>query len=89
MDYKFYDAQNDSYVTFAVWDKFLDKTKEMDLENAINKFKDSNQKVYFLNLASDTEELNSFKKSKDKLKLIYYTKGECLSRKAYLYEIIK
>ncbi len=89
MDYKFYDAQNDSYVTFAVWDKFLDKTKEMDLENAINKFKDSNQNVYFLNLASDTEELNSFKKSKDKLKLIYYTNGECLSRRAYLYEIIK
>ena len=54
MDYKFYDAQNDSYVTYAVWDKFLDKTKEMDLENAINKFKDSDKKVYFLNLASDT-----------------------------------
>lgn len=89
MNYKFYDAQNDTYVTFAVWDKFLDKTKEMDLENAIDNFKESNQKIYFLNLASDTEELSAFKKSKDKLKLIYSTDGECLSRKAYLYEIIK
>lgn len=89
MDYKFYDAQNDAYITYAVWDKFLDKTNEMDLENAIDKFKDSNAKVYFLNLASDTEELVSFKKSKDKLKLVYSTNGKCLSRRAYLYEIIK
>ncbi len=89
MDYKFYDAPNETYVTYAIWDKFLDKTNEECLENAIEKFKDSDQKIYFLNLSSDTEELNSFKKVKNKLKLLYSTSGKCLSRRAYLYEIIK
>lgn len=88
-DYKFYDATNDEYVTYAVWDKFLDKKDDMYLENAIEKLKNSNKKIYFLNLSSDTEMLNSVIKSKDKLKLLYSTNGKCLSRKAYLYEIIK
>ncbi len=89
MDYKFYDAPNDTYITYAIWDKFLDKTNDIYLENAIKKFEKSEQKIYFLNLNSYTEELNSVKKSEDKLKLLYSTSGNCLSRKAYLYEIIK
>ena len=63
------------------------------MENAINKLKEeSNKNLYVLNLISEDSnitDLNSFRKSKDRLKLIYATKEKCLARKAYLYEIIK
>lgn len=91
-DYKFYDATDCKFMTFATWNKFLDKKGEDYLENAINKLKDSNKKIYVLNLiANDTDimNLNSFKKSQNKLKLSYNTKEKCLCRKAYLYEVIK
>ena len=92
-DYKFYDATDCVFMTYATWNKFLDKKGEDYLENAINKLKEeSNKNLYVLNLISEDSnitDLNSFRKSKDRLKLIYATKEKCLARKAYLYEIIK
>lgn len=91
-DYKFYDATDCKYMTFATWNKFLDKKGEDYLENAINKLKkETNKKLYVLNLISEDSnimDLSSIKKSQDKLKLIYFTKEKCLVRKAYLYEVI-
>ena len=59
----------------------------------LNKLKEeSNKNLYVLNLISEDSnitDLNSFRKAKDRLKLIYATKEKCLARKAYLYEIIK
>lgn len=92
-DYKFYDATDCKFMTYATWNKFLDKKGEDYLENAINKLsEESNEKLYVLNLISedsDIMDLSSFKKSQDRLKLIYSTSGKSLARKAYLYEIIK
>lgn len=93
-DYKFYDATDCKFMTYATWNKFLDKKGEDYLENAINELikNEPIKKLYVLNLISndsDIMDLNSFKKSQDRLKLIYSTSGKCLARKAYLYEIIK
>lgn len=91
-DYKFYDAPNKKYMTFATWNKFLDSKKEMYLENALEEFENSNQKLYLLNFISDGYSIEAwkyFEKSKDKLKLLYTTNEKCITRKAYLYEIIK
>lgn len=89
-DYKFYDATDNTYMTYAVWNKFLDKEKDSYIENAIKNFE--NEDIYVLNLISnesDIMDLNSFNKSKEKLELLYYTNEKCLARKAYLYKIIK
>ncbi len=92
-DYKFYDATDCIFMTYATWNKFLDKKGEDYLENAINKLKEeTDKKLYVLNLISeesDIMDLSSFEKSQDRLKLIYSTNEKCLARKAYLYEIIK
>lgn len=89
-DYKFYDATGNKYMTYAVWNKFLDKEKASYIEDAIKNFE--NEEIYVLNLISndsDIMDLNTFNNSKEKLELLYSTKEKCLARKAYLYKIIK
>ena len=79
-------------MTFATWNKFLDSKNEMYLENALKEFENSDQKLYLLNFISDGYSIEAWKyfnKSKDKLKLLYITNEKCITRKAYLYEIIK
>lgn len=89
-DYRFYDATNNTYMTYAIWNKFLDKEKDSYIEDSIKNFE--NEKIYIINLISndsDIMDLNSFRKSKEKLELLYSTNEKCLARKAYLYEIKK
>ncbi len=89
-DYRFYDATNNTYMTYAIWNKFLDKEKDSYIEDAIKNFE--NEKIYIINLISndsDIMDLNSFRKSKEELELLYSTNEKCLARKAYLYKIKK
>ena len=77
-------------MTYAIWNKFLDKEKDSYIEDAIKNFE--NEKIYIINLISndsDIMDLNSFRISKEELELLYSTNEKCLARKAYLYKIKK